>query len=428
MTKVKVGLFINNNGIKDVELSSPEKGNPGIGGTHYLFIAITYFLQKLFSHIIEPVLFAPSIKRLPDDINAIEAKSCIEAVSQASEIGCDIFIWWPQYPRFKNLLKSLNKTNLKAIAWSHNYLYPSVLHGLNKCENVKRVVAVSREQLDSMRDHPVIRKGTFIYNPVHQQVDKKVEKDSHSVTYMGSIVPMNRFHVLASIWPKIRKNVLDAKLHVIGTGKVYSRGNELGKWGIAAESYEQRWRKYLSDKDGNPDESVVFHGNLGEEKWDIMRRSQVGVADPMGIGTFCLVATEFQSVGTPVVAGKRGGLLDTVADGESGYLCANKNQLAERITYLLIHPDTALQMGKNGKDHIKKFNYYLISVQWIKLLLDVVNDVEPILPEVKSNIWHNKKILREVIRLARNNFTLLSDMPSITEFRDYIPGVTKAPK
>ncbi|HYX07312.1 MAG TPA: glycosyltransferase family 4 protein, partial [Bacteroidales bacterium] len=351
---IKVGFYINNDGISEIDLSKPENGNPGIGGTHYLFVSVPYYLKKYFGTIIEPVVFANNVKKLPQDLVGIRAENCISAIKMAKNYNCEIFIWWPSYNNFKAVLKTVHNFNLNTIAWSHNYLYPSVLHGINNSNLVKRLVNVSREQLDSIRDHPVIEKSTFIFNPVHQYTieDDKTEKDKKSVTFMASLIPRTGFHILASIWSKVQDHVDGATLNVIGTGKLYSRDKELGKWGIAEEAYENTWRKYLSTNQDSIDHTVVFHGNLGgKEKMRILKRSQVGVANIMGTETFCLVAAEFQSVGTPVIAYKKGGVLDSISDNKSGFLIKNRNELANKLIYLLNNEDVSRRMGKNGIEH-----------------------------------------------------------------------------
>lgn len=67
---MKIGFYLQNNGIKGVNCRTPEEGNPGIGGTEYLFIAIPYALSVYgCSH--EVSLIANSIENLPSGLETV---------------------------------------------------------------------------------------------------------------------------------------------------------------------------------------------------------------------------------------------------------------------------------------------------------------------------------------------------------------------
>lgn len=65
---------------------------------------------------------------------------------------------------------------------------------------------------------------------------------------------------------------------------------------------------------------------------------------------------EYMALRKPVIATDGGGTSELVIDGETGFLIEPKNpeQLADKIEYLLSHPDLAKQMGEIGKERIKK--------------------------------------------------------------------------
>ena len=51
------------------------------------------------------------------------------------------------------------------------------------------------------------------------------------------------------IWPDVVKQVPDAQLYVIGSGKVYDENAKLGKYNIAEESYEKKFMSYLEQEE-----------------------------------------------------------------------------------------------------------------------------------------------------------------------------------
>ena len=69
-------------------------------------------------------------------------------------------------------------------------------------------------------------------------------------------------------------------------------------------------------------ESAVFHGAIGDEALASLYARARAVVMP-GVEEFGLVALEAQASGRPVLALGRGGVLDTVIDGETGVLLAD---------------------------------------------------------------------------------------------------------
>ncbi len=71
---------------------------------------------------------------------------------------------------------------------------------------------------------------------------------------------------------------------------------------------------------------------------------------------FALVVTEAMWKGTPVVASNVGGIPLQIKDGENGFLLDpfDYDGFAERIIYLIEHPDEAKEMGRRGKEIARK--------------------------------------------------------------------------
>jgi D-inositol-3-phosphate glycosyltransferase len=67
--------------------------------------------------------------------------------------------------------------------------------------------------------------------------------------------------------------------------------------------------------------------------------------------TFGLVASQAMASGKPVVGTRIAGIIDQVKDGWNGYLVepADEHQLAEKIEYLIDHPEMRKTMGLNGR-------------------------------------------------------------------------------
>lgn len=83
------------------------------------------------------------------------------------------------------------------------------------------------------------------------------------------------------------------------------------------------------------------------------RASQVVIQKSLREG-FGLSVTEALWKARPVVAGAVGGIILQVEEGKNGYLVNTVQECADRLIYLLEHPDLADQMGLAGKEHVKK--------------------------------------------------------------------------
>lgn len=89
---------------------------------------------------------------------------------------------------------------------------------------------------------------------------------------------------------------------------------------------------------------------------------------------FGLTVTEALWKGTPVVSSNIGGIPLQVTDGENGFLVevGDKKGFAERIIQLLKNPELAEQMGKKGKEIVRK-NFLITRI--ISDYLDLLNDM-----------------------------------------------------
>jgi glycosyltransferase involved in cell wall biosynthesis len=422
MTKKKVALYLTNRGCEGVDLSSPEDGNPGIGGTQYNFLTLPYYYTKYFDDV-EFTFYAHITDTLPKEFEAVRAESASDAATKAKENECDIFVYRPTQDAegFKFLI-DLKDIKIKTIAWVHNTPFKQ-LSRMARHPFLVRYINVSNEQYDMLRDHPIIYKSDVILNgfdPKHYSPKKEVIKEK-TVVYMGSIVPGKGFHVLARVWKKVLEQVPDAKLEVIGTGQLYNRNSRLGKWGIADENYEAQFVPFLCDECGHLLKNITFHGVLGKEKIPIIQRALVGCPNPSGVTENCPgVAIEFQACGTAVVSGAFWGLLDTVDDGKTGLLGTSDRNLIDNIVFLLKNEKEARTLGQNGIEFItRKFDHQKICGFWHRVFLDSLrNENVSVLP-LGQNLNFEYKMYSEKLRLLKVRYRVFNLIPSYMFLRPY---------
>ncbi len=70
---------------------------------------------------------------------------------------------------------------------------------------------------------------------------------------------------------------------------------------------------------------------------------------------FGLVVTEAMWQGTPVIGSKVGGIVKQVLEGKTGYLVdpLEIDSIADKMAFLLEHPDEAKALGENGREHVR---------------------------------------------------------------------------
>jgi glycosyltransferase involved in cell wall biosynthesis len=428
--KYRVGFYLQNRDITGADLRDPSTGNPGVGGTQFLFTALPWYLDHYHSLSVEPHIYANSPNYLPPNISAHAARDATEAVQRADQDEMDLFIFRPTGDEEgMSIYSSLRKVDLSGIAWAHNIPSSECLRALTESDAVKRFVAVGREQLDELRDHPVFNKSTYIYNGFDASTfePSSVFTNGKRVVYIGALVPAKGFHVLARAWKDVIAEVPDAELIVIGSARVYDADAELGKWGVARENYEASCiRPYLSDDDESPMESVDFKGVLGKEKIPLMQEACVGVANPSGKSeTFCLSAVEFQAAGTPVVSKAYRGLLDTVQHGKTGLL-GGESDIADNVIQLLDNPEQSREMGREGISWVKsQFSFESVCQDWIQLFEDVQEGRPARNDYPLVNIKNNLKFLREGLRQFKNNIPGGGCLPSIWEIREFAKKIIR---
>ncbi|MFN2383745.1 MAG: glycosyltransferase, partial [Gemmatimonadota bacterium] len=75
-------------------------------------------------------------------------------------------------------------------------------------------------------------------------------------------------------------------------------------------------------------------------------------ADTEGLG---VVLLEAMSYGVPVIATRRGGIVDIVDDGRSGLLVEDEPAaLADGIAALLDHPERRRELGRAGRARVRE--------------------------------------------------------------------------
>ena len=383
---MKIVFYLPNAAYKGIDYSHLEEGNPGLGGTEYVILITALLLSRRIEsqnlkHDFEIKVAAQNI-----DINLRELSFVnVSDITDVLTLNADFVFFKYEKDKYLKLSKELSKIKeeepllkTKLIVWAHNLIDRKERNIIDNDKNVSCVLCVSKEQMNLYRDHHLFLKSTYIYNGIPLNYLKTLKSSlpsyssrPHEVTSIGSIDYYKGFHLIAKAWKAVLEVVPDAKLNVIGAGNLYNRNSKLGKYGIAEESYEDSFMPYLTEKvmeNGILKErilpSVKFWGLMGVEKNDVLKNTRVGVPNPMGKESFCLVALEMQAMGVLVTTKDYGGFRNTVF--KTGKLYHATKDLAQSIIKLLLLEDNQIDECYQWME--KNFSYDKITNDWIDFI------------------------------------------------------------
>ena len=366
----KIAFFLKNELLVNTDWREIMNGNPGVGGSEYV-IALTAYVLSIQSNV-DVTLIVQKKSQFPTGLSIAYADNLRVAIDYCEKNGIS-YLAFKEYPRWihEHCFDKLNG-NVGLIVWCHNFLSSFLLDYYIKIPAVKSVICVGREQAELYRDHRLFNKMDYIYNgfPMPSRQEQgllPICQRKNIVTYIGSIVPFKGFHLLAKAWPMIIKKVPDAQLYVIGSGQLYDDNKQLGKYGIAEESYENVFMPFLVDANGKVLTSVHFMGRMGAEKVQIVGETKAGVPNPSGdTETFGIGAIEFETMGCDVVTRRCCGYLDTVCNKQNLYRRRKAKSLAKYVIKALRNP--AAQTDEVYEEIERKFDIRQTVVEWEKLL------------------------------------------------------------
>ena len=414
---IKLAVLFQENETKNMDLSAPEKGNPGVGGTAFCFLLfLKYIGKKAHGHELDITVYQLQNNILPHD-KCVKVDSLEEALNKATEDGNEIVLL--RNHQTDEDYDLLQKYDFKYIFWMHNKLTYDEIKLFRTWDNCKRVIAVGRQMYDYYVDDLVIKKLDYIKNPLVPPKENMIREETYEpwVTYVGSLTFDKNFHLITKVWKDILKEVPDAQLHVIGSGRLYDKNSKLGKYGHADEEYERLFMPHILDDEGKPLESVVFHGIMGEEKYEIFKKSAVGIINPMATETFGLAAIEMEACGVPIVCRRKNGLLDSVKDGKTGILYKDISKLAPSIIKLLTNKRLNKKMGTAARDFARHdFRPEGLMPAWQEVIYQVHKNKKASYKAPHRDLDNNGKMLRKFIHTL-HRIPALKKIPSIHDIQ-----------
>jgi len=273
---------------------------------------------------------------------------------------------WAKSPVLVQVHHFFGRTIWKEFPW---FLFPFPLYviwGEGRALRLYRdkrlpIVSVSESTAEDLLGAGIERdRIRVIYNGIRTNVfypDESIsEAETPTIVYLGRIKTYKRVDVLIRAMPAIRERVEGARLVIIGSGD-----------GLPA-------LRKLADQLSLSENAVRFAGFVSEEeKVEYLRKAWVAVNTSPKEG-WGIVGMEAQACGTPVVVSDAPGLRESVVEGETGFLFdfGDVEQLAEKLTTLLISSDLRRRMGEKAVEWAHNFTWERSAEETDLVLRDVI--------------------------------------------------------
>ena len=351
-----IGLKNVNKSLKDADLNI---GNPGVGGTQYLFLLTVKKYNEKYGDG-QAVLLTDAELSLTDDmVPYAVVETELDAIKYCEEQSIKVLVL------NANIADKLNEecfnTKIKLVLWAHNTLTWERQLVAAKNRSIQQVVCVSKKQYENMKDTPCWEKCTYINNIIPNEFYNNATLSMHDkpfAAYIGSIMPQKGVHNLLEVWKYVEANEPEAQLYIYGGANVWNASARLGSNGAADIYYDrviQRRMKRLKHP-----ENIHFMGAKGWKDLDkLLSSTRVGIVNPshyMRDETFCMSAVEMEAHKIPVVSRQRNDGLNTTIPNETiGFLGKTDKEIATYISQLLHDQSKSMKMGNAARVFAENF-------------------------------------------------------------------------
>lgn len=309
--------------------------NPGIGGTEFTSIKLALLLARKYPELhvtlvtIHPLVLIETasslenivFEKLEDFFEECQTKKQKFLIICTMSIACTIN---------NEVLSRLAK---KIIIWLRHpfQLVPEV----KKLGCVAHVHVGEYQYYSNQAFYPA---SWFIQNPfVSDEINPQKQcSENHSIIkiiYLGALFRAKGFGHIARHWSAIKNVLPNVQLHVIGSSETYGKNSEHKLIPCDAD-FAQEILHNIPLKDIETGK-VVFYGNLGEEKFEVMRSAHFAILNPTGASeAFPASPLECMACGLPVIASDDYGMSDSMQFFPE-LILQNPEDIPDRISFLM---------------------------------------------------------------------------------------------
>jgi len=186
---------------------------------------------------------------------------------------------------------------------------------------------------------------------------RPIVKSSYpSLIYLGRLKPYKNVDIAIKAFAKVSEKFPRAVFHVAGDG-------------------ESMISLKLLVQNLNLTGKVIFHGRVSEKKkMELLTKAWLAI-QPSSFEGWGITVLEANACGTPVIAAKVNGLIDSVRNPYNGVLVPVNNVSAfiEQIINLYSHSKLRQKMSRNALKWAKQYNWQKSASQFMQVIVKNYN-------------------------------------------------------
>jgi glycosyltransferase involved in cell wall biosynthesis len=297
---------------KRVDRDAP---NPGIGGTQFTRLRLADAFAQRFPHHQVEVVSDHDLTLAPTQPN-LTVTAGVDFEDRLNALATETDGWILTGPSM--LLRRLDPKILQVVG-KRTIVTSHLMHDADLWAAERKVrfgaagcTGSHHFQASRSRSPRVYLRDLFLPGwSTDLRTRSPVDDGVFRIVHVGALLPLKGFHDLARVWPAIRAAVPRVRLDVIGGSATYGLSSDHPLL-PTGQAFGTEILRHIPERDVR-DGRVVFHGNLGPEKIDIMRQAHVAVLNVAGRPVcFPATALECLDLGVPVIGSARHGLWDSM--------------------------------------------------------------------------------------------------------------------
>lgn len=330
--------------------------NPGIGGTQFTTIQLVLRLAAARPDwTINLVNTGPmQVRAMPSNLGLVNVDSVDEYLCSDHARSQDALVV-PVRTLRRASLTSMRNVASRVVAWSR-HPSDSPLRDIDAVVRLAAVVSVGNYQFHTNQGlrAPHVYIQNLFCPPSGEAESGALPRDGMvRFVHLGALVRGKGFHLIAQQWRAIRQDYPHASLDVIGSADVY-RDMSTHPVIPTDREFAEEILQYIPAADLD-ELRVVFHGSLGAQKFDVIRRCHIALLNPTGRSeAFPASPLECMWVGRPVIGGVKNGMWDSMRTFPELSL-QHPDQMPDRIRWLLANPDRYGELVRRARTVAESF-------------------------------------------------------------------------
>lgn len=170
-------------------------------------------------------------------------------------------------------------------------------------------------------------------------------RETFVILHPARVLPWKGVHVSVDMLAELRRRSVSARLIITDTQRIIDWDEQLTLY--RKQILDLIQKKSIADL-------VEFASVPYGDMHLLYEEADVVVYPTVGREPYGLVPLEAMSMERPIVASRSGGMVETIVEGETGFLVDPDDSvmLADRVEQLLKNPETAQRMGRAGRRHV----------------------------------------------------------------------------